>query len=119
MVAVINTGPSIRSIFNYNENKIEAGKAELIGEGNYPTSACELQKDSRLKLLLKQLEFNVNVKRGSVHISLNFDSSESNMQKEKLLAIAHVYMAKLDLLHSLIWSINIMMQDIRTSILSP
>ncbi|WP_343617324.1 relaxase/mobilization nuclease domain-containing protein [Flavobacterium sp.] len=95
MVAVINTGSSVRSIFNYNENKIEAGKAELIGEGNYPANAYELHKDSRLKLLLKQLELNANVQRGSVHISLNFDSSESNISKEKLMEIAHSYMEKI------------------------
>lgn len=95
MVAVINTGSSVRSIFNYNENKIEAGKAELIGEGNYPAAAFELQKDSRLKLLLKQLELNTNVTRGSVHISLNFDPTEDRMQKEKLMEIAHMYMEKI------------------------
>ncbi|WP_119789582.1 relaxase/mobilization nuclease domain-containing protein [Flavobacterium anhuiense] len=95
MVAVINTGSSVRSIFNYNENKIEAGKAELIGEGNYPAAACELQKESRLKLLLKQLELNTNVTRGSVHISLNFDSSENDLSKEKLMEIANAYMEKI------------------------
>ncbi|MFC0778686.1 relaxase/mobilization nuclease domain-containing protein [Flavobacterium sp. HJSW_4] len=95
MVAVINTGSSVRSIFNYNENKIETGKAELIGEGNYPIEASELRRDSRLKLLLQQLELNTNVKRGSVHISLNFDSSENNLSEEKLMKIAHSYMAKI------------------------
>jgi len=95
MVAVINTGPSVKSIFNYNENKVEAGKAILIGEGNYPVEASELHKDSRLKLLLKQLELNTNVKRGSVHISLNFDSSDNNIPKEKLMKIAHSYMEKI------------------------
>jgi len=95
MVAVINTGSSVRSIFNYNENKIEAGKAEFIGEGNYPAAACELQKDSRLKLLLRQLELNTNVTRGSVHISLNFDSSENDLSKEKLMEIAQTYMEKI------------------------
>ncbi|WP_343697164.1 relaxase/mobilization nuclease domain-containing protein [Flavobacterium sp.] len=95
MVAVINTGSSVRSIFNYNENKIEAEKAELIGDGNYPVEASGLHRDLRLKLLLKMLELNSNVKRGSVHISLNFDSSESNLPKEKLMEIAHVYMDKI------------------------
>ncbi|NWL02866.1 relaxase/mobilization nuclease domain-containing protein [Flavobacterium johnsoniae] len=95
MVAVINTGSSVRNIFNYNENKMEAGKAELIGEGNYPAAASELHKESRLKLLLKQLELNTNVKRGSVHISLNFDSSESNISKSKLMEIAQSYMEKI------------------------
>ncbi|WP_337992963.1 relaxase/mobilization nuclease domain-containing protein [Flavobacterium sp. KACC 22758] len=74
---------------------MEAGKAELIGEGNYPAEASELRKDLRLKLLLQQLELNTNVKRGSVHISLNFDSSESNISKEKLMEIAHSYMEKI------------------------
>jgi len=95
MVAVINTGSSVRSIFNYNENKIEAGKAELIGEGNYPIEASELSKDFRLKLLLKQLELNTNVTRGSVHISLNFDPAENKMPKEKLMEIASSYMEKI------------------------
>jgi hypothetical protein len=95
MVAVINTGSSVRSIFNYNENKIEAGKAELIGEGNYPLDASDISKDFRLKLLLKQLELNTNVERGSVHISLNFDSSESNISKEKLMKITNSYMEKI------------------------
>jgi len=95
MVAVINTGSSVRSIFNYNENKIEAEKAELIGDGNYPVEASGLHRDLRLKLLLKQLELNTNVKRGSVHISLNFDSSENNLPKEKLMEIANVYMDKI------------------------
>nr|WP_281631620.1 relaxase/mobilization nuclease domain-containing protein [Flavobacterium luteolum] len=95
MVAIINTGSSVRSIFNYNENKMEAGKAELIGEGNYPINASDISKDFRLKLLLKQLELNTNVKRGSVHISLNFDSSESNISKEKLMEIAKSYMEKI------------------------
>ncbi len=92
MVAVINTGSSVRSIFNYNENKVEADKAELIGEGNYPLDASELSKEHRLKLLLKQLELNTNVKRGSVHISLNFDSSENYLSKDKLMEIADAYM---------------------------
>lgn len=95
MVAVINTGSSVRSIFNYNENKIEAGKAELIGEGNYPLEAFELSKEFRLKLLVKQLELNTNVTRGSVHISLNFDPTEDSMPKEKLMKIANAYMEKI------------------------
>jgi hypothetical protein len=95
MVAVINTGSSVRSIFIYNENKVQAHKAELIGEGNYPADASELSRGSRLKLLLKQLELNANVKRGSVHISLNFDPSENSLSKEKLMEIANAYMQKI------------------------
>ncbi|WP_343591323.1 relaxase/mobilization nuclease domain-containing protein [Flavobacterium sp.] len=95
MVAVINTGHSIRSIFNYNENKVSLGKAECIGEGNYPIDLADLTLDSKLKTLLKQLELNKNVTRNSVHISLNFDQSEKEFSNEKLMEIAQVYMDKI------------------------
>lgn len=95
MVAVINTGHSVRSIFNYNENKVSLGKAECIGEGNYPIDLGSLTFDSKLKTLLKQLELNKNVTRSSVHISLNFDQSEKELTNEKLMEIAQVYMRKI------------------------
>lgn len=95
MVAVINTGHSVRSIFNYNENKVSLGKAECIGEGNYPIDLARLTLDTKLKTLLKQLELNKNVTRNSVHISLNFDRSEKELTNEKLIEIAQVYMQKI------------------------
>ena len=95
MVAVINTGHSVRSIFNYNENKVSLGKAECIGEGNYPIDLARLTLDAKLKTLLKQLELNKNVTRNSVHISLNFDRSEKELTNEKLIEIAQVYMQKI------------------------
>lgn len=95
MVAIINTGHSIRSIFNYNENKISLGKAECIGEGNYPVDISKLTPYFKLKMLEKQLETNENVTRNSVHISLNFDPSETYLSKEKLMEIARVYMEKI------------------------
>lgn len=84
MVAVINTGHSIRAILNYNENKVSLGVAECIGEGNYPMDIVQMDKVLKLNLLLKQLELNENVTRNSVHISLNFDPSEKNYQKKSL-----------------------------------
>lgn len=95
MVAVISTGHSIRSIFNYNENKVSLGKAVCIGEENYPIDLANLTLDSKLKTFLKQLELNKNVTRSSVHISLNFDRSEKEFSNEKLMEIAKVYMDKI------------------------
>lgn len=95
MVAVINTGRSIRAIFNYNENKVSAGVAECIGEGNYPVDIDKMNSNLKLKMLLKQLELNENVTRKSVHISLNFDPSEKELSKEKLMEIAGTYMDKI------------------------
>ncbi|UUF12601.1 MULTISPECIES: relaxase/mobilization nuclease domain-containing protein [Flavobacterium] len=95
MVAVIKTGSSVLNIFNYNENKVKEGIAECIGEGNYPLEAAKLTGTMKLNRLLKQNELNENVKRNSVHISLNFDPSESTLSNEKMLKIAEHYMQKI------------------------
>ncbi|MFH6999407.1 relaxase/mobilization nuclease domain-containing protein [Flavobacterium sp. FlaQc-57] len=95
MVAVINTGHSIRGIITYNENKVSQGEALCIGEGNYPVDIQKMSTAFKLNLLLKQLELNENVTRSSVHISLNFDPSENALTKEKLMQIAASYMQKI------------------------
>ena len=95
MVAVINTGQSIRGIFFYNENKVSEGKAACIGEGNYPMDLEKMSENFKLGVFLKQLQFNENVKRPAVHISLNFDRSDTDLSKEKLMQIASSYMDKI------------------------
>lgn len=95
MVAVINTGRSIRAILNYNEDKVSMGAAQCIGEGNYPMDVQNMNSSFKLNMLLKQLELNENVTRNSVHISLNFDPSEKELSKEKLMEIAGTYMDKI------------------------
>ncbi|OXA73734.1 relaxase [Flavobacterium aquidurense] len=94
MVAIIKTGHSIHNIFNYNENKVKQGVAECIGEGNYPVDVDKMSTTMKLNRFLKQVSLNDNVKRSSVHISLNFDPSE-NYSKEKLMDIANTYMKKI------------------------
>ena len=94
MVAVIKTSSSIRGILNYNENKVEIGKAECISAVNYPLELEKLSFTSKLNRFLKLAELNTNAKRNTVHISLNFDPSE-NHSKEKMAEIADVYMEKL------------------------
>jgi hypothetical protein len=95
MVAIIKTGHSIRAMLNYNENKIKEGKAECIGQGNYPVDTDRLTYAMKLNRLEKQSKLNENVKRNTVHISLNFDPSEASLPKEKLLEIAESYMDKI------------------------
>lgn len=92
MVAIIKTGQSVRRIFQYNENKVSLGDALCIGEGNYPADHDQLSNSVKINLLLRQLELNENVKRGSVHISLNFHPSEKDLDSEKLMNIASSYM---------------------------
>lgn len=95
MVAIIKTGHSIRAMLNYNENKVKEGKAECVGQGNYPVDADRLTYAMKLNRLEKQCKLNENVKRNTVHISLNFDPSEANLPREKLLEIAGKYMDKI------------------------
>lgn len=95
MVAVIKTGHSIHRIFNYNENKVKEGVAECIGAGNYPVDVEKMNGTMKLNRLLKQAALNENVTRNSVHVSLNFDASDTGLTKEKLMEIADTYMHKI------------------------
>jgi hypothetical protein len=94
MVAIIKTGYAIQKVFYYNENKVKENVAECIGAGNYPIDVDKMSLTVKLNRFLKLLELNENVKRNSVHISINFDPSE-NYSKEKLMAIADSYMEKI------------------------
>ncbi|MBK0383590.1 relaxase/mobilization nuclease domain-containing protein [Pedobacter sp. SD-b] len=91
MVAVINSGRSLHNIFNYNENKVKAGVAKFILASNYPMDTEELTLAHKLNRLLNQAKLNENVKRNSIHISLNFAVGE-NISENNLKAIASEYM---------------------------
>jgi len=95
MVTVIKVANSVHRIFNYNENKVKEGVAACIRAENYPLEAEEMNLKMKLNFLLKRMELNENVKRNSLHISLNFDPSETDLSVEKLIEISKVYMQKL------------------------
>jgi hypothetical protein len=94
MVTIIKTSNSIRSIFNYNENKVKNGAAQCIGSANFLLDLAQMSETMKLSRFINRLELNENTKRNSVHISLNFDPSE-NHSKEKLMIIADAYMDKI------------------------
>lgn len=94
MVAVIKTGNSLHRAFNYNENKVKEGVAKCIGQGNYPIGIEKMSLSMKLNRLLKRAELNQNVKRNSVHISLNFDPSEK-LSDLKMMAVADSYMEQI------------------------
>ena len=94
MVAVIKTGHSINRILNYNENKVEERKAQFISAVNYPIDTEKISFNQKLNLLLKQASLNENVTRNSVHISLNFDTSET-LSHRQLKEISESYMQKI------------------------
>jgi len=92
---VIKVANSVHRIFNYNENKVKEAVAVCIRAENYPLEAEEMSLKMKLNFLLKRMELNENVKRNSLHISLNFDPSETDLSGEKLIEISKVYMQKL------------------------
>ena len=94
MVAIIKTGHSLQRSFYYNENKIGQGDAQCLMAANYPKDLADLKQMQRLNMLIKTAALNENVKRNSVHISLNFDPSEK-LSKDQLSQIAGVYMDKI------------------------
>lgn len=94
MVAVIKTGHSIHRIVNYNEKKLKEGKAECVSAGNYPIDVENLSFTHKLNRLLNQAALNENVSRNSVHISLNFDPSET-LSNSLLKQIADDYIQRI------------------------
>jgi hypothetical protein len=94
MVAVIHTSNSLVRAFNYNEQKVRQGVATCILAENYPKEAAALICSQKYNRLRNQAALNDNVKRNSVHISLNFDPSE-RLSLDQLTAIAQTYMEKI------------------------
>ncbi|WP_417353170.1 relaxase/mobilization nuclease domain-containing protein [Flavobacterium alkalisoli] len=95
MVAVIKVSSSINRILNYNENKVSQEKAVYLGGNNFPGEAADLSFTARLNYFTRRMELNTNTKRNSLHISLNFDTSEKGLDNKKMAEIAHAYMKEL------------------------
>lgn len=94
MVTIIKMSHSIRSILNYNENKTKTGAAECISASNFLLDLERLNFTFKLNRFLNRAALNKDIKRNTVHISLNFHSSE-NHSKEMLIKIADIYMEKI------------------------
>lgn len=94
MVAVIGSGISIRRAFLYNENKVKHGVAKCLMAANYPMDLDQMDQNNRLNMLLRTASLNPDVKRNSIHISLNFAPGEQ-LSDNKLKEIAGEYMQQI------------------------
>jgi len=94
MVAVIKSPSSVHRPYNYNENKVKHGVAECLLAENYPMEEHQLSVSQKLNRLLNQIALNENVKRNSIHISLNFAPGEQ-LSKDTLCNIAKDYMEQI------------------------
>jgi hypothetical protein len=94
MVAKIKIGKNIIGVLNYNEQKVRDQKAECIGANLFGKEAKALSFAEKSRRFAKVMELNAKTKTNTIHISLNFDPSES-LTKELLLQIAEDYMNKM------------------------
>jgi len=94
MVAKIKSGKSLIGALNYNENKVRAGKAQLLATSGYTKSDDALSFYDKLFRLTDLAGRNLRTKTNTVHLSLNFDVSEK-LENEKLVEIADDYMKRI------------------------
>lgn len=94
MVARIQMGKSLARAFFYNENKVKEGVAECLMAQNYPKDLDRLTEFQRLDFLHKVASLNDGIKVNSLHISLNFDPSES-LSRDRMKEIAASYMEQI------------------------
>lgn len=94
MVARINTGKSISKALNYNEQKVQLSKAALLSATNFLKEANGMNFYDKLHRFELLTSLNERTKTNSLHISLNFDPSES-YSTDVLINIANTYMQKI------------------------
>lgn len=94
MVAVIHEASSLRRAINYNENKVKEGVAVCFDAPYYLKEAADLSFDQKLARLKNLADLRERTQVNTLHVSLNFDPSESHSQ-EKLRSIAFDYMDKI------------------------
>jgi hypothetical protein len=94
MVARIKKTQSLSNAVNYNEKKVQQGKAECINAVNNAKDFDQLNFYQKLHRLEHQAALNERVKANSVHISLNFDAADK-LDKEQLNLIANSYMQQI------------------------
>ncbi|MBV9986042.1 MAG: relaxase/mobilization nuclease domain-containing protein [Chitinophagaceae bacterium] len=85
---------TVNRALNYNEKKVEKGKAKCIGEGNMLLPVPCMNFYQKLDVFQSRNELNERARTKTIHISLNFDPSE-NHSTEKLNRIASAYMDRI------------------------
>ncbi|MEQ7801968.1 hypothetical protein ABDJ41_19385 [Pedobacter sp. ASV1-7] len=76
MVARIIPGKTIRGALHYYENKVDAGEASLILASGFAGEIQQMDFNQKLNRFKRLLELRPEVGTNTLHISLNFHSSE-------------------------------------------
>ncbi|MEQ7801331.1 relaxase/mobilization nuclease domain-containing protein [Pedobacter sp. ASV1-7] len=94
MVARIIPGKTIRGALHYNENKVDQGEASLILASGFAGDIEQMNFNQKLNRFKHLLELRPEVGTNTLHISLNFHSSEQ-LDNFTLQQIANRYMEKI------------------------
>ncbi len=94
MVAKITIPKSIEAALNYNEKKVQKGKAICLHAANYLKDAKQMNFYQKLFGFERLNSLNERATTKTLHVSLNFSPTEK-LQDEKLLKIAELYMKKI------------------------
>jgi len=94
MVAKIVSGKNMRGALNYNEQKVQQGKAACILANMFQKDLPHLTFASKLERFSKLHERNRRTQTNTLHISLNFDRTDKLSGKD-LQDIAVAYMDKI------------------------
>lgn len=94
MVAKITFPQKIEAALNYNEAKLRQGKAICLAANGFLREAAEMNFYEKLEGFKRLAVLNDRAATKMIHISLNFDPSET-LSDSKLLRIADTYMEKL------------------------
>lgn len=91
MIARITTPASLQETLNYHEYKVRRGVAACIAENHFPYPVHLMNFYHKLDWFRQRDELNTRATTKIIHISLNFDPSES-FTNERLIEIATDYM---------------------------
>lgn len=79
---------------NYNESKVQQGKAICLSAKGYLREAAEMNFYQKLAGLENLIQLNDRAETKTLHVSLNFDPSEK-LPESKLIEIANQYMNRI------------------------
>src|SRR5688500_12683510 len=93
MVAKITVPQTVRRALNYNEQKVQQGKAQCLHAANFLKDADQMNFQEKLERFQRNIELNT-ANTNTLHISLNFDPSDK-IDTEKMLRVANDYMQRI------------------------
>lgn len=94
MVVRITTPASLHQTLNYNEHKVNRGVATCIAENHFPSPVNQLNFYQKLHWLEQRNTLNQRATTKTLHISLNFDPSET-LSNDRLTELTYAYMERI------------------------